>query len=341
MAKRLSDAELLERFVNCREETAFVTLVERHGQLVEGVCRRVLRDAHDVEDVCQATFLVLAQKAPQMAWRESVGGWLRAVAHRLALHARAEVGRRRTREAVASAVARSAPQCRQQEGSLLDLPERYHPFVDPAVDMENRDLRHLIEDELGQMPEKYRAAVVLCDLEGRTHQEAARRLGWPAGSMSRRLQRARVLLKQRLESRGISWGIVLVGIGIAIWGIKSIPPENRRAGWEVRRAMALLKPQTVGGHGLESTLADLVGGKRDVAPAQLAKLSEEAAEVAAQLERHRPAKQPDQWSQWAVEMRQSAMQLALVSRESDDGAILAAARRLNSTCIKCHEVFCQ
>jgi RNA polymerase sigma-70 factor (ECF subfamily) len=341
MPKRLSDAMLLERFVNRREEAAFVTLVQRHGPLVEGVCRRVLRDAHDVEDVYQATFLVLARKASRVAWRGSVGGWLRAVARRLALHARAELGRRRTREAVTSALVRSVPRNGDLERSLLELPEQYHPLVDPAVELESRDLRRLIDDELRQLPEKYRAPVVLCDLEGRTHQEAARKLGWPAGSMSRRLQRARVLLRRRLTDRGVSLGIALLGIGVAICGIRSMSGENRRAAWEIRQAMVAFKPASAGGHGLDSTLADLLGGKRDVPRSQLVILGRRAAEVAVKLESHHPAKQPEQWREWTAEMHRSAAQLTLASRDSDEPGILAAARQLNTTCIKCHEVFRQ
>ncbi len=85
MPDQLSDAILLEQFVSRREEAAFDALVRRHGPVVERVCRRVLRNEHDIEDVLQATFLVLARKAAGMPWRESVAGWLCAVAHRLAL----------------------------------------------------------------------------------------------------------------------------------------------------------------------------------------------------------------------------------------------------------------
>ncbi|MGO9470957.1 MAG: RNA polymerase sigma factor [Isosphaeraceae bacterium] len=341
MPKQLSDAILLERFVNRREEAAFVTLVERHGALVEGVCRRVLRDDHDVEDVYQATFLVLARKASCVPWRGSVGGWLRAVAHRLALHARADLGRRRTRESLTSALARSAPYGDNPQGSLFGLPEQFHPLVDPSVELESRDLRCLIEDELRQMPEKYRAPVVLCDLEGKTHQEAARTLGWPAGSISRRLERARGLLRQRLSDRGVSLGVLLVGICLAVYGIRSMAFVNGHAAWEIRQAMVCFKPPRAGGQGLESTLAELLQGRRDLPHSQLANLARRSAQVALKLEEHQPAKQPEQWREWTVEMHRSAIQLALASRASDEPAILAAARELNTSCLKCHEIFRQ
>src|SRR5438552_3924529 len=96
-AERLSDRELLRRFTAERDETAFADLVRRHGPMVQGVCRRVLRQAQDAEDVFQAAFLVLAQKAPRMRWRESVGNWLYGVAYRLALKAKVRAARRQRR----------------------------------------------------------------------------------------------------------------------------------------------------------------------------------------------------------------------------------------------------
>ncbi len=316
---------LLKRFLKCREEAAFVTLVERHGPLVEGVCRRILRDDHDVEEVYQATFLILARKASCVSWRGSLGGWLRAVAHRLALHARAELCRRRARELVASTLAPGGSRSDAAEPAHLGLPERFHPLFDPSVELESRDLRRLIDDELRQLPEKYRVPVVLCDLEGKTHQEAARTLGWPAGSMSRRLQRARVLLKARLTDRGVSLGVLVLAIGLAIYGIRSMVCDNSRAAWEIRQAMLPFKPISAGGQGLESTLTEFLQGRRDLRKAKLAELAQQAAHAAVKLEDHHPTNQPEQWRQWTVAMHQSAMQLALASRESGETSILAAA----------------
>ena len=179
----VSDSILLERFVSHREEAAFVALVKRHGPRVQGTCRRVLRNEHDVEDVFQATFLLLARKAAGIAWRESVGGWLCAVAHRLALSARADASRHRRRETPFATLA-GRPGREGRPARTVSSPGR------PARSTSNvRDLRRVLDDELLHLPEKYRAPVVLCDLEGRTHQEAAAQLGWPSGSISRRLVR--------------------------------------------------------------------------------------------------------------------------------------------------------
>jgi RNA polymerase sigma factor (sigma-70 family) len=177
----LTDGQLLGRFVAGRDEAAFAALVRRHGPMVLGACRRVLGHAQDAEDAFQATFLLLACKAPSVARREALAGWLHAVAYRTALKAKARAGRRRARE-------------RQVE----QVP---HPEVAPA---EPQDWRPLLDRELAALPEKYRAAVALCDLEGRPRREAARLLGLSEGTLSSRLARARCLLARRLGRRGLA-----------------------------------------------------------------------------------------------------------------------------------------
>src|SRR5262249_52978189 len=144
--------------------------------LVWGVCRRVLAHEHDAEDAFQATFLVLARRASALRDRAALGGWLQRVASRIAAQARADNARRRRREA--QAPARSAP--------------------DAADELHRREVGAVLHEELGRLPEKYRSPLVLCYLEGRTHQEAARVLGWPPGTMSRRVGRALDLLRVRL-----------------------------------------------------------------------------------------------------------------------------------------------
>jgi RNA polymerase sigma factor (sigma-70 family) len=178
---RLSDGELLERFVSRRDEAAFEAIVRRHGPLVWGACRRILRGHHDAEDAFQATFIVLARRADSITPREMLPNWLYGVARQSAGKARALL---RQRE--------------QRERQVTRQPE-------PAVassSFEN-ELRDVIDVELSRLPAAYRASIVLCHLEGKGHQEAAEQLGWPVGTLSGRLSRARTMLAKRLSRRGV------------------------------------------------------------------------------------------------------------------------------------------
>jgi RNA polymerase sigma factor (sigma-70 family) len=177
----LTDKQLLARFVAARDEAAFAVLVRRHGPMVLGVCRRALHDYHDAEDAFQATFLVLARKAPSLVVGESLGCWLYGVAYRTALQASAVNARRRSRER-----------------PMKDMP---HPEVTPA---EAQDWLPLLDRELSRLPEKYRGALVLCDLEGRTRRETARLLGIPEGTLSSRLVTGRQMLAKRLAGCGVA-----------------------------------------------------------------------------------------------------------------------------------------
>jgi len=189
----LADGELLDRFERRHEEAAFTALVRRHGRMVLSVCRRVLRHSHDAEDAFQATFLVLAEKAHRLRQPELLANWLYGVAYRTALHARQRAARRSERE-------RGATKMIALDG-------------DPGS--EPRELRRVLDEELHCLPEKYRAPLVLCYLEGKTNEEAARLLGWPSGSMSYRLARGRDLLRQRLEARLSGLTILLPSILLA------------------------------------------------------------------------------------------------------------------------------
>jgi RNA polymerase sigma factor (sigma-70 family) len=177
-----SDAQLLESFVARKDGAAFSALVQRHGPMVWGVCRRVLGHVHDAEDAFQATFLVLVRKAASVVPRAMVGNWLHGVALRMAWKARAVSNQRRTKE-------RQVTGMREPELPQQDL---------------WRDLQPLLDQEMDRLPHKYRVAIVLCDLEGKTHQEAARQLGWPVGTLSTRLVRGRALLAKRLSGRGVT-----------------------------------------------------------------------------------------------------------------------------------------
>jgi RNA polymerase sigma factor (sigma-70 family) len=177
----VSDGQLLERFITGRDEAAFAALVERHGPMVWGVCRRVLPRHHDAEEAFQATFLVLARKATSVNHRETVAHWLHAVAYQTARKARALAFRRASRER-----------------GVSELPEPESPACELTA-----ELMQVVDEELNRLPDHYRAPVVLCDLEGRTRREASVRLGWPEGTVSSRLSRARALLARRLTRRGI------------------------------------------------------------------------------------------------------------------------------------------
>jgi RNA polymerase sigma factor (sigma-70 family) len=174
----LTDGQLLRSFLDRRDEAAFEALVRRHGPMVRGVCRRVLRNDHDADDAFQAAFLVLIRKARALSMREVVGDFLHGVAYRTALKARAAAARRRAKE-------RQAP--------------RYE-----AIDEQGRPEWHmLLDEEVSRLPEKYRVPVVLCGLQGHTRKEAARQLGWREGTVAGRLARARALLARRLTRRGV------------------------------------------------------------------------------------------------------------------------------------------
>lgn len=174
----LSDAHLLECFLDRRDEAAFEALVRRHGPMVLGVCRRILGHSQEVDDAFQCTVLVFVQKAASIRSRASLGGWLYSVAYRTALQARAARARRR-----------------EQETPMVDVPQAE---PEPAWP----DLLARLDRELSRLPEKYRVPVVLCDLEGRSRREAAHQLRLPEGTLSSRLAMARKLLARRLTPHG-------------------------------------------------------------------------------------------------------------------------------------------
>jgi RNA polymerase sigma factor (sigma-70 family) len=185
-----TDGELLGRFVHGRDAAALDALVRRHGPMVLGVCRRVLHDPHAADDAFQATFLILVQKAGTLDRPELVGNWLYGVACRVARKARA----------------RPAP--------AAELPRQVVDMrpVEPDTELVWKDVRRVLDEELGRLPEKYRLPVVLCYLEGRTNEEAGRKLGWPLGTVAGRLSRARDLLRSRLARRGLALTGGLLGL---------------------------------------------------------------------------------------------------------------------------------
>ena len=185
----LTDGQLLERFATRRgeaSELAFAALVERHGPMVLRACRGVLGDDHEAMDAFQATFLVLARKGGSLWVRDSLGPWLHRVALRAAGRAKQTAARRRASEHKAVAMV---------ETRIVFDPDR-------------DELAAIIHEEVDRLPERYRAAVVLCDLEGRTHEDAARHLGCPVGTVASRLSRGRDRLRDRLTRRGLASGLL-------------------------------------------------------------------------------------------------------------------------------------
>jgi RNA polymerase sigma factor (sigma-70 family) len=189
-AGALTDSQLLGRFVACRDEAAFEVLLWRHGAMVYDLCKRLLRHEQDAEDAFQAAFLVLARKAASVRKGEALASWLYKVAYRIALAARRAAADRAEQVRAASEVLEAGPE-----------------------EADGRDLRQVLDEEVNGLPEKYRTAFVLCYLEGRTNEEAARHLGCPKGTVVSRLARARERLRKRLARRGLnmSSGAVVVG----------------------------------------------------------------------------------------------------------------------------------
>ncbi len=192
----LSDGQLIERFLSgprAEAEAAFAALVDRHGAMVMGVCRRLLSDSNDADDAFQATFLVLVRRAHSIARRDLLANWLYGVAYRTARVARTRAAQRRAKERQVIEVlgTRSTP----DEAGCCDL------LV-------------LLDEELSRLPEKFRIPVVLCELEGRSRKEVALRLGIAEGTLSSRLARARGLLRDRLAKRGLALGAGALAAGL-------------------------------------------------------------------------------------------------------------------------------
>jgi RNA polymerase sigma factor (sigma-70 family) len=200
----LTDGQLLETFITRRDPTAIEALVRRHGPMVWGVCRRLLLNHHDAEDAYQATFLVLVRKANSIRPREMVGNWLYGVARTTALKAKSTNAKRQSRETLEM---RNADPI-ASETKLWD------------------DLEPLLDQELGLLPDKYRAVIVLCDLEGKTRQEAATSLGCPEGTIASRLSRARTMLAERLARRGVALSGVALSTAIGEKATSAIVPTT-------------------------------------------------------------------------------------------------------------------
>jgi RNA polymerase sigma factor (sigma-70 family) len=191
----LSDYQLLKRYADARgremeANEAFGELVNRHGPMVMGICRQILRHHHDADDAFQATFLILVRKARSIRVVDSLAPWLSSVAFRTAQRARELAARYRSVDS-------------EQMGEPTALsPDEAFQF----------DVRPLLYEELGRLPGKFRDAIVLCHLEGKSHEEAARLLHAPIGTVNSRLSRGRRLLRSRLERRGVTVSAAILSV---------------------------------------------------------------------------------------------------------------------------------
>jgi RNA polymerase sigma factor (sigma-70 family) len=229
----MSDAELLERFLARRDDSAFEALLERHGPMVLGVCRQLVHDEHDADDAFQASFLMLVRKAESLRHHGTVGGWLFRVSYRVALRARASSARRRARE---TRVARPPAE--------TSADDTLHPAD-----------RDLLYNEVQRLPEKYRLPVVLCYFEGCTHEEAARRLEWPVGTVRGRLARARDVLRSRLARRGLALSAGALATG---WPLET---EALCESLKTATVRAAALVATGGASGLSAPVMTLVKGE--------------------------------------------------------------------------------
>jgi RNA polymerase sigma factor (sigma-70 family) len=222
--RELPDGELLERFVARRDETAFATLMRRHGPMVWCVCCRLLHDPHRAEDAFQATFLVLVRKAGSIRKRASLGSWLHGIAYRVAIKSRTQVAT-----------------VRAQERRFSEMPRS-----DPVDEMTWLELRAVLDEELSELPDKYRAPIVLCYLEGQTQNEAARQLGCPRTSLSSRLDRGRALLHERLVRRGLILSAGLLSTLLAEKALaSSLPVSVMLSALQATAATTVVSPQVL------------------------------------------------------------------------------------------------
>jgi RNA polymerase sigma factor (sigma-70 family) len=178
----MTEIQLLQRFVEANDSDAFQVLIDRHGPMVLGVCRAVLRKQPDVEDAFQSTFLALARRAGTIKHSETIGPWLHRVAFRFARKARFKASRDRARERT----------------WMASEPER-------SVDPPDLSFVPLLREEVSRLPESHRAPVVLCYLHGKTNQEAAAQLRCPVGTIKGRLSRARQTLRVRLSRHDLGF----------------------------------------------------------------------------------------------------------------------------------------
>ncbi len=239
VSSNLTDGQLLERFASCQDETAepaFAALVERHGPAVLRVCRAILRDEHDAEDAFQATFLVLMKKGGSLWVRDSLGPWLHRVACRAAGRVKEDAQRRKTVE---------------RHHSELLAGHTGHGDRD--------DLAAVLHNEIDRLPDRYRMPIVLCDIEGATYAEAARRLGWSVATVKGRLSRGRERLRRCLSRSGLASPSRLWVVGLpADSTATAMSPVLARS--TVKTAMGMAAKGTAAAGTISAPVAALVKG---------------------------------------------------------------------------------
>jgi RNA polymerase sigma factor (sigma-70 family) len=220
----LSDAQLLERFLDDGDAESFEVLLGRHGPMVLSVCRGILRDPHDAEDAFQATFLVLVKTGGTIRGGEALGGWLHRVAHRVANQANVAAARRRRHE--------------RQVGQMAVATSTNGPAA-------SDDWLPALHEEIARLPEKYRLAIVHCDLEGLTQVQAAGQLHWSERTLRHRLAEGRARLGRRLARRGLAPNGAALGAVFSREARAAVPAAWSEA--TVRAAVAVVNPtMTVG-----------------------------------------------------------------------------------------------
>ena len=197
-ADPVTDRELIARFYVSRDEAAFAALVDRHGPMILGACRRVLRDAHAADDAFQATFFILARKAGAVRWCDSLGGWLYLVSQNVCRKALAKLARK-----------------------PLQLPEGIEPSqpVQPAAS----ELSAILDEELQRLPSGYRDAIILCHLQGLSVDEASKSLGISEGQLRGRLHRGREKLRERLSRRGVALSLSALTVSLTTATASTLP----------------------------------------------------------------------------------------------------------------------
>ncbi len=239
-ATGMNDRELLEQFLARQDEgsaqRAFTAIVSRHGPMVWSICRSIAPESHTAEDAFQATFLILVRSAGSIRRCETIGPWLHGVARRVAVRAKTTVARRKRHEE------------RGAEMKAISRP-----------DIPRFDEIEALHQEIGRLPEKYRAAVILCHLEGCTHAEAARILKCPSGTVSVRVSRAKDLLRERLTRRGLAFASVTAS-SLALAESAKAPMPLGLTESTVRAAMLVAETTTLAAGTVPTAVYQLTAG---------------------------------------------------------------------------------